>query len=301
VWKPANPAAKSRTTWIELASFGRQSVTWFFAFGLSTSSEQMQADTGVHLRAEKARLADHAYTFAGYDEHYKGGTSRLLALPGAHVLGVAYPIDSAQLEKLEAAGNGYVLHEHHIELSGESVIATTLEAPEERPLSPPGRDYVERVRSGLSRHYNPEIVDRYLQRAVARATGAPQVALQEGTSDRYVRSETFAFRRMFPWDTTKSKVFGSGWVVLQAGDATPPESHDEEESFVFVAGAGEMSLDGMPFSVQKGDTVYIEPFTAHSVRNDGDEALEFICLWWNEVEPSPVEVTSTGNAAARRR
>ncbi len=268
-------------------------MRWFFAFGLSTSSEQIQADAGVRLPAEKARLADHAYTFAGYDEHYKGGTSRLLELPGAHVLGVAYPIDSVQLEKLEAAGHGYELREHRIELSGESVVATTLEAPEEQPLNPPARDYVERVRSGLSRHYDPEVVDRYLQRAVARATRAPQVPLQEGASDRYVRSETFAFRRMFPWDTTRSKPFGAGWVVLQPGDATPPESHDEEESFVFVAGAGEMSMDGMPFAVQKGDAVYIEPFTTHSVKNDGDETLEFLCLWWNEVKPSSAEMTST--------
>ena len=247
----------------------------------------------MHLPAEKARLADHAYTFAGYDEHYKGGTSRLLALPGAHVLGVAYSIDSAQLEnRFEAAGHGYTLREHRIELSGESVIATTLKAPEERPLQPTG----ERLRRARSLRAVPALQPRG-RGPVPPASRRPCDQSASGPSPGgglgSVRSiGDLRLSSDVSLGHDEMKTFGAGWVVLQPGDATPAESHDERRASCSSREPA-VSLDRMPFAVQKGDAVYIEPFTTHSVRNDGDEALEFICLWWNEVEPSSAEVTST--------
>jgi mannose-6-phosphate isomerase-like protein (cupin superfamily) len=262
-------------------------MEWFFSYGLSTDPEQMRAEVGTWHCDEKSQLPDHAYMFTGdHPEFGGGGSSTIVPLLGAEVLGLAYQIDQDQLETLIAKGHGYELRRHRIRLPREEVDAVTLEPPEIAEPQPPSDSYLERVRFGLCQHYDAEIVARYLDRAVARSKTATEVPRKAAGPETYKREFGVAFRRLFPWDVTKSAAFGSGWAVLQPGEATTPHSHDEEESFIILSGEGRMTLDGRDFPVAKADAIYIEPFTAHTVKNEGSEPLEVLCVWWGEAVPA---------------
>jgi mannose-6-phosphate isomerase-like protein (cupin superfamily) len=208
-------------------------------------------------------------------------------MPGASVLGVAYQIDRRQIEGFVKANGRHELRERRIRLPDAEIDAVALESSPDRAPSPPADEYLERVWRGLNHHYDPEIVARYLERAVKRSGGAG-VHRNANVPEAYKREYGSAFRRIFPWDVTVSSPFGSAWAILQPGEATTPHCHDEEESFIFVSGRGQMSVDGHEFEVAKGDAVYLEPFSAHSVRNDGSEPLELLCVWWGEVVPAEV-------------
>ena len=50
-----------------------------------------------------------------------------------------------------------------------------------------------------------------------------------------------------------------------------------EEVYCFTAGRGRMTLGSLVFDVQAGDTVCIEPGTAHRLENTGDCDLRLLC------------------------
>lgn len=269
-------------------------MQWIFSYGLSTDPVTMREAVGSWHRAESAELPDHVYLFTGVHPAFEAGTSTVLPAPGGHVLGVAYLIDDDRVESLVASGRGYVPRRRTVRLADAEIEVLMLE-PETIPdPNPPAAGYLEQVRAGLLGRYDEQIVDRYLGRALARSGGnGGGVAIQPGAPEAYVREHTYAFRRMFPWaETQTSTDFGAGWVVIEPGGATPAESHNEEESFIFVAGHGRLVRDDGEIEVKKGDVVYLEPFATHSVHNVGESPLEFLCIWWNEL-PNPFAATPT--------
>ena len=67
-------------------------------------------------------------------------------------------------------------------------------------------------------------------------------------------------------------------AVLEPGAASHPHRHAvAEEIYHFTRGAGRMSLAGVEFDVQAGDTVLIEPGQVHWVRNTGSEPMVILC------------------------
>ena len=255
-------------------------MAWFFTYGLSTDLDQMAKDVGHWQRYEKATLNDYVYTFTGCHPEFKAGTSTLLPVRGGVVLGVAYLLDDQQIQDMVEHGHGYSLKDNQVVINGENVTAHTLQPAEIGAPNPPSDDYLNRVRSGLSRHYPAQVVDVYLKRALKRAGRQEALPWKTPTPDSFKREYGVSLRRLFPWDVTESSAFGSAWTVVSPGEETEPQAHDEEETFIIISGEGLMNLDGNEFTVKKGDTVYVEPFSAHTVRNDTSEPLEVLCVWW---------------------
>jgi mannose-6-phosphate isomerase-like protein (cupin superfamily) len=258
-------------------------MPWFFSYGLSTDLEQMKADVGRWDGYQRASLPEHVYSFTGYHPDFQGGTSTLVPMRVGTILGVAYLLDDSQLESLVERGHGYVLEQNRIQVRGEAIDAFTLQPREIGPATPPSARYLERIRHGLSQHYPAQVVQLYLARALKRATGALQVPRKTATPESFKREYGSDFRRLFPWDVARKEAFGAAWAVVRPGEETSPHGHDEEETFIFLAGTGVMSVDGQQFSVQRGDAVYLEPFSAHTVRNTGDSPLEVLCVWWGAI------------------
>ncbi len=65
---------------------------------------------------------------------------------------------------------------------------------------------------------------------------------------------------------------------LAPGASTRLHRHRRsEEIYHFLAGRGEMELDGRRFPVQAGDTVCIPPGSPHRLFNTGEGTLRLLC------------------------
>lgn len=255
-------------------------MPWFFAYGISTDPEQMRQDVGGWETFKAASLPDHIYTFTGYHHEFGGATSTIVPAAGGVILGVAYLVSKEALQVLEKAGHGYVLSENRVLVDGTMVPAFTLQPTTVAPGGKPAPSYLDRVKKGLSQHYPPDLIDLYLKRAYKRAVGEELAPCKVSLPETFKFEYGCQFRRLFPWDVMGHKPFGGAWAILESGKATIPHNHDEEETFIFLGGEGVMMVDNHSFPVRKGDVVYLEPFSAHTVLNTGVEPLEILCIWW---------------------
>ncbi|WP_258120240.1 cupin domain-containing protein [Mesorhizobium onobrychidis] len=96
--------------------------------------------------------------------------------------------------------------------------------------------------------------------------------------------------------TELSRAFGIDMATLGTGSAgtgfsfgkvgpgvtSEPHRHDEIEAFVVLSGVGKVTTDLGEISVKAGDVVLFHPFEAHVLRNDGDEDLNFVDVYWRE-------------------
>src|SRR5437588_13066862 len=61
--------------------------------------------------------------------------------------------------------------------------------------------------------------------------------------------------------------------------AFPIHQHKEcEQTYIFLEGAGEVTLDGKVQRLEKGGIVYIPRLTDHAVKNVGDSELVYIVV-----------------------
>lgn len=93
-------------------------------------------------------------------------------------------------------------------------------------------------------------------------------------------------RRIYPWDevaNTKRPVteFGLVWVQVRPHTNVDRHEHDEEETFLVLAGRAELELEGQTTELGAGDVVYIPRFWAHQMRNPFDELLVFADIYWD--------------------
>jgi methionyl-tRNA synthetase len=75
---------------------------------------------------------------------------------------------------------------------------------------------------------------------------------------------------------------GSGWGRVGRGIGSQPQQHDEIETVVVVAGAGEVIVNGATHQVRAGTIVTFEPFETHTVVNTGDTDLVFATFYWRD-------------------
>jgi mannose-6-phosphate isomerase-like protein (cupin superfamily) len=261
-------------------------MQWFFSYGLGTDVEQTRAEVGVLARHGAATLPDYIYTFTGHHPEFDCATSTLVPVRGGLVLGVAYELTDSQIDDVVTHGHGYALRQNLARFEDRDIAVVTLQPTEIGPPGLPSAEYLGRVRRGLRQHYPHALVEAYLQRALARAGARPLVPRRRSSPDQFREELGVATRRLFPWEATKTGPFGSAWVVVKPGQAVEPHCHDEQEAFICLSGRGIMSVDGLEFPVTRGDTLYLEPFAAQSVRPEGDEPLEFLCLSWDAILPT---------------
>ncbi|ESY91665.1 class I tRNA ligase family protein [Mesorhizobium sp. LNHC209A00] len=81
---------------------------------------------------------------------------------------------------------------------------------------------------------------------------------------------------------TGSARTGFSFGKVGPGVTSEPHRHDEIEAFVVLSGAGKVTTDRGEISVEAGDVVLFHPFEAHVLRNDGDEDLNFVDVYWRD-------------------
>ncbi|SDX49042.1 Cupin domain-containing protein [Marininema mesophilum] len=259
-------------------------MPWIFTYGISTDTNEMKRDIGEFHSYVCATLRDYIYAFTGeHPEFGNKGTSTILPLTGGHVLGVAYQVNQNKLEDLVTNGHGYEFKKNTATIEGKEVEVFTLQPKEIKQLNPPTDEYLKMVESGLKSHYHEEIVDLYLSRALKRTVESEYSSIDRQSNAKFKSEYGTDFRRVFPIKASNSSPFGSGWAILPPSERTTPHNHDEEEAFIFLKGEGTMSVDGKEFPVSRGDIVYLEPFSVHTVTNNGSGNMEILCIWWGEV------------------
>jgi mannose-6-phosphate isomerase-like protein (cupin superfamily) len=92
-------------------------------------------------------------------------------------------------------------------------------------------------------------------------------------------------RRLFPWAGVADPLWGSAIASVRPNEATSPHSHDEEETFIILGGAGVISIDERTESIQRGDVIYLPRHSRHTIQNTSSEQpLEFLTIWWGSPE-----------------
>jgi methionyl-tRNA synthetase len=73
-----------------------------------------------------------------------------------------------------------------------------------------------------------------------------------------------------------------------------PHQHDEIETFVIVAGAGDLVVDHGRHPVQAGTVIQFEPFETHFLDNTGDKDLLFATFYWRNPDRAARAAAATG-------
>ncbi|MES2939160.1 MAG: cupin domain-containing protein [Pseudomonadota bacterium] len=92
-------------------------------------------------------------------------------------------------------------------------------------------------------------------------------------------------RRLYPWPGVSDPLWGSSMASVRPDSATTPHSHDEEETFLILSGAGRIDIDGKSSDVARGDVIYLPRHCRHFITNvSADAPLEFLTIYWGSPE-----------------
>jgi mannose-6-phosphate isomerase-like protein (cupin superfamily) len=88
-------------------------------------------------------------------------------------------------------------------------------------------------------------------------------------------------RRLYPWSGVVNPLWGAAIASVRPGESTHPHSHDEEETFLIIRGAGIMKIGEESSHVEQGDMIYIPRNEQHTIKNISTEMrLEFLTIFW---------------------
>jgi methionyl-tRNA synthetase len=90
---------------------------------------------------------------------------------------------------------------------------------------------------------------------------------------------------------------GGAWGRVAPGGRSGPNQHDEIETWVILAGSGDVIVDAARRRVSAATVVQFEPFETHFVENTGDEDLVFASFYWRDGERA---AAAAGGVAHRR-
>jgi len=75
---------------------------------------------------------------------------------------------------------------------------------------------------------------------------------------------------------------GAAWGRVPPGGRSAPNQHDEIETWVILAGDGEVTVDAQRHPVHPATVLQFEPFETHFVENTGDTDLVFATFYWRD-------------------
>jgi methionyl-tRNA synthetase len=75
---------------------------------------------------------------------------------------------------------------------------------------------------------------------------------------------------------------GAAWGRVAPGVRSDPHQHDETETFVIVAGSGDLIVDAERIPVSPGTVAQFEPFETHFLENTGTADLIFATFYWRD-------------------
>jgi mannose-6-phosphate isomerase-like protein (cupin superfamily) len=92
-------------------------------------------------------------------------------------------------------------------------------------------------------------------------------------------------RRLYPWNGVADPLWGSAIASVRPGERTTPHDHDEEETFLILAGRGLITVDGEEAEVGVGDLIFLPRGSHHTIRNlSQSERLDFLTIYWGSPE-----------------
>jgi mannose-6-phosphate isomerase-like protein (cupin superfamily) len=100
---------------------------------------------------------------------------------------------------------------------------------------------------------------------VTSTESAPALSRDDGVVSRLLHGE----------DATETDLTVT-WVEVEPGAAQNRHSHDPEQVYVLVAGAGVICVGDDRREVEAGDLVHIPSKAEHAIENTGDEPLEYV-------------------------
>jgi methionyl-tRNA synthetase len=90
---------------------------------------------------------------------------------------------------------------------------------------------------------------------------------------------------------------GAAWGKVAPGTRSDPHQHDEIETFVIVAGRGDLVVDSASRPVAPGTVIQFEPFETHHLVNTGEADLLFATFYWR----NPDSAVRAADHPVRRR
>lgn len=100
-------------------------------------------------------------------------------------------------------------------------------------------------------------------------------------SDRQIRKNGCDIRQLYPWDGVVEPPWNSTLCTIRPTESSTPHSHDTDETFIFISGAGQVDVGGETRRVIEGDVIYIPHGTNHIVTNTSEaKALTFVSIYW---------------------
>jgi mannose-6-phosphate isomerase-like protein (cupin superfamily) len=73
-----------------------------------------------------------------------------------------------------------------------------------------------------------------------------------------------------------AQAFCQGYVVIPPGAGVPEHSHPQEEVYLILSGAGEMTVGGETLAVEGICTIYVPSGIPHALVNRGEEEMVFV-------------------------
>ena len=109
--------------------------------------------------------------------------------------------------------------------------------------------------------------------------------------DSEVRENNCDLRRIYPWSGVVEPPWNSSLVSVRAGESTTRHGHPTDETFIFTAGQGRVTVDDEHRPVTAGDVVYVPGGHEHVVTNvSGSEPLTFVSIFW--LQPTHQKATA---------
>jgi len=73
-----------------------------------------------------------------------------------------------------------------------------------------------------------------------------------------------------------AQAFCQGYVVIPPGAGVPEHRHPQEEVYLILSGAGEMTIDGETLPLNGVSAVYVPSGKPHALVNNGEEEMVFV-------------------------
>jgi mannose-6-phosphate isomerase-like protein (cupin superfamily) len=114
--------------------------------------------------------------------------------------------------------------------------------------------------------------------------------IRDTGDDQLVSAYGIRYQQIYPHGGEELAAWGVGRAVIEPGGATEPHHHEDHEMFVFLSGAGVLTVDGEESPVGPEVTALLPAGSRHQVKNTGTtERLVFLSVYW-PISHGPIDL-----------
>ena len=119
--------------------------------------------------------------------------------------------------------------------------------------------------------------------------------VRSAETDAESRENNCDLRRIYPWRGVVEPPWNSSLVSVRPGESTTRHGHPTDETFIFTAGDGRVTVGEEHRAVTTGDVVYVPGGHEHVVTNESArDPLTFVSIFW--LQPTHQEATAPAEA-----